>query len=138
MLVAHAIALHERIAYLQSLSAEVLNDVRSSYAIQIPALHDVVVCALFGIVLLIIKVMFFLLEAQRFVQNKRYRNAVRSPCRDLAPLQKRDPQWSLFCRGARSLTQEVFTDHLKTVRSRFFHPLESDHLTADNLDLQLL
>ncbi len=43
-----------------------------SYAFQMPTLHDVAVCALFGIALLVIKVMVFLQVALRFIQNKRY------------------------------------------------------------------
>ncbi|MEH6822575.1 MAG: hypothetical protein V7629_01540 [Motiliproteus sp.] len=77
MFLAHAVALHDRMAYLQTVSAEVLGYMQSSYAFQMPTLHDVAVCALFGIALLVIKVMVFLQVARRFVQNKRYRHVVR-------------------------------------------------------------
>lgn len=76
MFLAHAVALQQKIVYLETLNPEVLSYIQSSYAFQAPTLQDVVVCALFGVVLLVVKVMVFLRVARRFVQNKRYRNAV--------------------------------------------------------------
>ncbi|MEH6472701.1 MAG: hypothetical protein V7752_15765 [Halopseudomonas sp.] len=77
MFLAHSVAMYEMIAHAQTLNAEVLSYMQSSYFFHMPTLEDVLVCGLFGAVLLVIKVWVFMRVARRFIQNKRFRNVVR-------------------------------------------------------------
>jgi hypothetical protein len=77
MFLAHSIAQYEQIIYLQTVNAEVLSFMQSSYAFHMPTMGDVVISASYGLVLLGIKTVVFFRVAGRFVQNKRFRNAVR-------------------------------------------------------------
>ncbi len=77
LFLANAVSMFEQISQMESLSAEVLSYMESSYFYHQLTMSDVLVCGSFGVVLLVIKSWVFTRVARRFVQNKRFRAAVR-------------------------------------------------------------
>lgn len=72
-----AVALYEQLSYIQTVSDEVLSYMTTSYFFQMPTQADVMMTGLFGAVLLVIKTWVFFRVAQRFIHNKRFREAAR-------------------------------------------------------------
>jgi hypothetical protein len=77
LFLANAFTMYEQIGHIQTLNAEVLSYMASSYFYKIPVLNDVIACGLFGAALLVIKIWVFSRVARRFIHNKRFRQAVR-------------------------------------------------------------
>ena len=78
MFLAHAVAMYEQIAYMQTLNSEVLDFMQSSFFFHMPTVEGVWSCAIFGVVLGMVKTWVFLRVARRFIHNKRFRSAVRA------------------------------------------------------------
>lgn len=77
LFLANAVSLYEQVNHIESLNAEVLSYMSSSYFYRVPTMGDVMICGLFGAVLLVIKTWVFFRVARRFIHNKRFRAAAR-------------------------------------------------------------